>query len=345
VLVARTRALGQDARRSGIGGRGTRLRAYTSVAAHRCVAQAMDMAGIGMAALRHIPVDRRHRIDLAALRSAIAADRRAGWEPFLVVGTAGTVDIGAIDDLVSLRAICNDEKMWFHVDGAFGALAALAPELAPRLAGIEAADSVAFDFHKWGQVPYDAGFILVRDGARHRETFEACASYLRHETRGLAAGTNWPCDFGPDLSRGFRALKVWFTFKAYGTERLGAVIALSCATAQYLESRILAAPELELLAPVQLNIVCFRYRADNADDLNADIVADIQEMGIAVPSTTVIDGRLAIRAALFNHRTQRRDVDALIEAVLDRGRARVKNTPAYRGGIATAVGGLLNNAT
>ena len=137
--------------------------------------------------------------------------------------------------------------------------------LAPRLAGIENADSIALDFHKWGQVPYDAGFLLVRDGDRHRETFSAPAAYLRRETQGLAAGSPWPCDLGPDLSRGFRALKTWFTLKTYGTEKLGAVITRTCALASYLEARILAEPRLELLAPVQLNIVCFRYRADDAE--------------------------------------------------------------------------------
>ncbi len=135
-------------------------------------------------------------------------------------------------------------------------------------------------------MPYDAGFLIVRDGDRHRETFAAPAAYLRRETRGLAAGSAWPCDLGPDLSRGFRALKTWFTLKTYGTEKLGAVITRSCALAEYLEARILAEPRLELLAPVQLNIVCFRYRAADADEVNGDIVIDIQESGIAAPSTT-----------------------------------------------------------
>jgi glutamate/tyrosine decarboxylase-like PLP-dependent enzyme len=171
-------------------------------------------------------------------------------------------------------------------------------------------------------VPYDAGFLIVRDGDRHRQTFSAPAAYLRRETRGLAAGSSWPCDLGPDLSRGFRALKTWFTLKTYGTDRLGAIIARTCALAGYLERRILAEPRLELLAPVQLNIVCFRYRAPDADKVNGDIVIDIQESGIAAPSTTVLDGRLAIRAAIVNHRTDSCDVDALIAAVLEFGAQR-----------------------
>jgi glutamate/tyrosine decarboxylase-like PLP-dependent enzyme len=258
------------------------------------------------------------------LRAAIARDRDAGLAPFLVVASAGTVDIGAIDDLAAVASLCREEGLWFHVDGAYGALAILSPELAPRLTGIEQADSIALDFHKWGQVPYDAGFLLVRDGERHRDAFAAPAAYLRRETRGLAAGTEWPCDLGPDLSRGFRALKTWFTLKTFGTDKLGAVVARTCRLAKRLEARILAEPRLELLAPVNLNIVCFRYRADDADLVNGEIVADIQESGIAAPSTTVLDGRLAIRAAIVNHRTEERDIDALIAAVLRFGAGRTE---------------------
>jgi aromatic-L-amino-acid decarboxylase len=322
VLVARTAALGRAVRRHGVGDEGASLTAYTSTAAHGCISRAMDIAGFGSDALRCIEVDRSHRIDVAALRARIELDRAAGLKPFLVVGSAGTVDIGAIDDLAALSALCREQQLWFHVDGAFGALGILSPALAPRLAGLEHADSIALDFHKWGQVPYDAGFLMVRDGERHRETFSAPAAYLRRETRGLAAGSSWPCDLGPDLSRGFRALKTWFTLKTYGTDRLGAMITRSCALAAYLETRILAEPRLELLAPVQLNIVCFRYRAADANRINGEIVIDIQESGIAAPSTTVLDGELAIRAAIVNHRTDACDIDALIAAVLEFGAQR-----------------------
>jgi aromatic-L-amino-acid decarboxylase len=322
VLVARTAALGRSVRQRGLGDEGAALTAYTSMAAHGCISKAMDIGGFGSDALRCIAVDRTHRIDVAALRERIAADRDAGLKPFLVVGSAGTVDIGAIDDLAALSALCREQGLWFHVDGAFGALGVLSPVLAPRLAGLENADSIALDFHKWGQVPYDAGFLLVRDGDRHRDAFAAPAAYLRRETRGLAANSPWPCDLGPDLSRGFRALKTWFTLKTYGTEKLGAIIARTCALAAYLETRILAEPRLELLAPVELNIVCFRYRAREADKVNGEIVIDIQESGIAAPSTTILDGELAIRAAIVNHRTDKRDIDALISAVLDFGAQR-----------------------
>ncbi|HKJ73655.1 MAG TPA: aspartate aminotransferase family protein [Alphaproteobacteria bacterium] len=316
ILVARRWALDQSCRTEGITARGSSLRAYTSRAAHSCIARAMDFAGFGSDALRVVDTDRQHRMNVSALRAAIETDRKAGLEPFLVIGSAGTVDIGGIDDLEAIAGICLDERLWFHVDGAFGALAKLSPDLAPRLAGIEQADSIAFDFHKWGQVPYDAGFLLVRDATHHMDAFASPAAYLRREARGLAAGSPWPCDLGPDLSRGFRALKTWFTLKTFGTERLGQSIARSCEVARYLEARILAEPKLELLAPAQLNIVCYRYRSEDPDAFNAALAVAIQESGIAAPSTTILGGKLAIRAAVVNHRTRENDVDALIDATL-----------------------------
>lgn len=327
VIIARTTALGAGVRQEGLAAAHERLVAYTSRSAHGCVRQAMELSGLGGQALRVIETDAQHRMSVPALQAAIAADREAGLTPFLVIGTAGSVDVGAIDDLATLARICRDGKLWFHIDGAFGALGVLARDLAPRLAGIEQADSIAFDFHKWGQVPYDAGFLIVRDGTKHRAAFASPAAYLRRETRGLAAGSPWPCDFGPDLSRGFRALKTWFTLKVFGTERLGAVISRTCALARYLERRVRGEPSLELLAPAQLNIVCFRYRSDDADAVNAHIIADLHESGIAAPSATTVDGRLAIRACIVNHRTQPGDLDALVDAALEFG-AHPRRAPA-----------------
>jgi aromatic-L-amino-acid/L-tryptophan decarboxylase len=319
LTVARTARLGTASRRGGIAAAGQQLTAYVSTAAHGCIRQAMELAGFGSDALRMIPTDRAHRIDLAALRAAIVSDRAAGATPFFLVGNAGTVDVGAIDDLGALASLARAEGLWFHIDGALGGLAMLSPALKPLFAGIERADSIAFDFHKFGQIPYDAGFILVRDAERHRAAFASPAAYLRRETRGLAGGSPWPCDFGPDLSRGFRALKTWFTLKAYGTDRLGAEIARSCDLARYLERLVAGEPRLELLAPVALNIVCFRYRGAEPDRLTANIVAELHERGIAAPSTTTIGGRLAIRVCLINHRTQPDDIDALMAAILDLG--------------------------
>ncbi len=317
VWVARTAALGAGVRISGVAGNDVRLAAYTSAAAHACVAQAFDLSGLGTGTLRIIPTDARGEMDLTALENAIACDRSHGFTPFFIAGTAGTVDTGAVDNLSTIADIAARHGLWFHVDGAYGALAMMAPDIAPRLAGIERADSIAFDFHKWAQVQYDAGFILVRDGTLHHDTFSAPVAYLAREKRGMAAAVPpWPCDFGPDLSRGFRALKTWFAIKAYGADKLGKVISGTCALARYLERRIAEEPALELLAPVSLNIVCFGYRCNDPDRVNGAIVIALQESGIAAPSTTLVNGRLAIRAALFNHRTTQADIDALIKATL-----------------------------
>jgi aromatic-L-amino-acid decarboxylase len=322
VLVARSAMLGTTGRSNGVAG--AKLVAYTSAAAHGCLPRAMEMAGLGRNALRMIPCDEQGRIRLDALVRRIAADRTDGALPFLVVGTAGTVDTGAIDDLNGLGNLAAAEGLWFHVDGAFGAIAALSPKLRPLLAGIERADSVAFDFHKWAQVPYDAGCIVVRDAARQLDTFGAEAAYLRREQRGLAGGGVWPCDLGPDLSRGFRALKVWMTLSVYGADRIGAIAEQTCDLARILAARVCHEPALQLLAPVALNIVCFRYvaAAGDLDRLNADIAADLQEAGIAAPSTTMVNGVLAIRAAIVNHRTNQADIAILVEAVLQAGRKR-----------------------
>jgi aromatic-L-amino-acid decarboxylase len=322
VLMARDDRLGPDVRSRGMAPYPEKLTAYASTAVHGSMGRGLDFAGLGSDSLRLIPVDGRQRIDLAALEQAICADRAAGFTPFLAVGTAGTVDTGAIDDLAGMAELCAAYQLWFHVDGAYGALAMLVPELAPRLKGIERADSLAFDFHKWAQVPYDAGFILVRDGSRQQQAFASSCSYLMREQRGMAAGSPWPCDLGPDLSRGFRALKTWATLKVYGTDAIGAAIRHSCEMARYLESRILRSPELELMAPVELNVVCFRYRFLNlSDQLNRQIVIQLQESGAVAPSTTTIAGRLAIRAAMVNHRTNQAEMDTLVEATLAAGRS------------------------
>ncbi len=319
LLVARARALGPQVRQQGIAGR--RLLAYTSPNTHHCVARALDMMGLGTDALRVIPADSAHRIDLAALAACVARDRAAGAQPFAVIGSAGTVDTGSIDDLAGLARFCREQELWFHVDAALGGVAMLSARHRHKLAGIAEADSVAFDWHKWGQVPYDAGCVLVRDAELHRATFASSPNYLARETRGLAAGHPWPTDFGPDLSRGFRALKVWMTLKTYGAERLGRVVDHCCDLAQKLTARVAREPELELLSPTVLNIVCFRYLGQgDPDQINAEIAIALQESGVAVPSTTKVDGVTALRCAFVNHRTTEQDVQITLDAVLATGR-------------------------
>lgn len=321
LLVARTAAVGDQVRRAGLRAQPVQLVAYASEGTHTCIAKALDMCGLGSNALRRVATDHQRRLDLAAVRRAIAADRAAGRRPFCIVGNAGTVDTGAIDDLTGIAALCREEQVWFHVDGACGGLGMFSDRLRGLLAGIEQADSLAIDFHKWAQVPYDAGFVLIRHPQLHSDTFATPAAYLQRTTRGMAAGFPWPCDLGPDLSRSFKALKVWFTLQVYGTEHLGRMMLYTCQLAQYLRELILAEPELELLAPVPLNIVCFRYRSPHdIQAVNSQIVIELQESGLVAPSSTELEGRQAIRAAIFNHRTTHHELDVLIENTLRLGR-------------------------
>jgi glutamate/tyrosine decarboxylase-like PLP-dependent enzyme len=317
LLVARQHAMGDAARADGLRAASAQLVAYTSVQAHGCVVQAVELAGIGSAYLRRIGVDGSGAMRLEPLAAAIRKDRAAGRLPFMVVGTAGTVNTGAMDDLAGIAGIAEDERVWFHVDGAFGAMAQLAPSLRHRLNGIERANSIAFDFHKWMHVPYDAGFLLVRDGDTHKRAFSSPAAYLQRLPRGLAAGDSWPCDLGPDLSRGFRALKTWMTLETIGVDRFGAAIEHCCELAKYLERRLRELQQFELAAPVGLNIVCWRLSDFTRDADNAAIVMDLHERGIAVPSMTTLDRRPAIRASIVNHRTTHHHIDALIDALVD----------------------------
>ncbi len=322
LIIARNQAL---TRAREIGVAGGSLIAYASVEAHDCVRRAMELAGLGSNNLRLVATGADRRIRVDALRDVIARDKRAGLTPFLVIGTAGTVNTGAIDDLSSLGALAEAERLWFHVDGAFGALAALAPRQRSKLAGLELADSVAFDFHKWLHVPYDAGFFLVRDPEAHRRAFAADAAYLSRTPRGLAAGEVWPCDLGMDLSRSFRALKVWMSIQHFGMDRLGESIDQTCRMARYLADLLERSSSFVLCAEVELNIVCFAPRENKHLRLAEDIVMDLQERGEAAPSLTKLEGVTAIRAAIVNHRTNSTDIDnfmMLLEAAVARIEAR-----------------------
>ncbi len=315
--VARDAKLAFANQKGGIGA--AELVGYTSVQTHNCVARAFDLLGLGTDALRLIAVDENFEMDIAALKSAIAADKAAGKIPFCIVGTAGSVNVGAIDDLDAIADIAATENIWFHVDGAFGASLMLSEPMRPRLNGITRADSLAFDFHKWWHVNYAVGFVLIRHGADHLRAFTMQAEYLAGQKRGLAAGGPWPTDYGPELSRGFRALKVWTVLMEHGADKIGAAIKHNCDLAQYLGQAATAAPELELCAPIALNIVCIAYKSTRAD-LNDEIVMELQTRGIAAPSTTIIHGRTVIRMCIANHRTTRADIDLTVAAILRLGR-------------------------
>jgi aromatic-L-amino-acid/L-tryptophan decarboxylase len=314
VTIAKVNAMGPRSRETGLRSAHGQLVAYTSAEAHSCIAQAMQLSGIGSANLRKIEVDAAGRLRPDALQASVTADRDAGFSPFLIVATAGTVNTGAIDPLAGIARVATEEKLWFHVDGAIGALSIFSPPLRHLCAGIEMSHSVALDFHKWGHVPYEAGFLLVKDGAAHSQAFAEPAAYLQRAERGLAAGETWPCDLGPDLSRGFRALKTWMTIETLGTARIGDAILHTCELASYLAERVRQSPLFELKAAVALNIVCFGVKGGSSE-VNRQLVMDLQEMGTAAPSWTTVDGELVIRCAIFNHRTTRADIDQFMEAI------------------------------
>jgi aromatic-L-amino-acid decarboxylase len=325
-----------DVQKLGMAASPRRLVGYASSEAHGAIAKAFELLGFGQDALRLVPVDADFRLSLPLLAEMIAADRARGYHPIVVVASAGTVNTGAIDDLGGAAALCREQGLWLHADAAFGGLAVLTQEFRAQLRAIAEADSIAFDFHKWLHVPYDAGCVLVKDEAAHRGAFSHRREYLAPAERGLAGGAPWFCDYGPELSRGFRALKIWFTIKAHGIDRLAEAIARNCRQAELLGRAVAASDDLELLAPVSLNIVCFRYRAGDLAEaelarLNEAIVAELQLDGIAAPSTTKIRGRLAIRVSLTNHRTTMEDLAILVSAVRRLGKAlRAPRAPGRR---------------
>ena len=324
LTVARNTKAEFNLRQEGIYGSDRKMVLYGSTETHSSVQKAVELLGLGSSAFRQIPVDKDFQIDLPELESAIARDRRGGCQPFCAVGNAGTVNTGAIDDLEALARICQRENMWFHVDGAFGALAGLSLELRPLVAGMKKADSLAFDLHKWMYMPYEVGCALVRHEEAHRKAFALTPDYLTHADRGLAGGKIWFSDYGVQLSRGFRALKVWVSIKEHGVQKYAKLIKQNVDQAHYLAMLVKDATNLQLLAPVPLNIVCFRFIADRYDndtlnEVNKELLIRLHESGIAAPSYTSINGKYALRVAITNHRSRREDFELLVEEVVRLG--------------------------
>ena len=236
------------------------LRLYASVEVHSSVQKATELLGLGHKALRLIPVRKDMTIDPIALKAAIREDRAHGYLPFCVVGCAGTVNTGATDPLEDLADICAAEDLWFHVDGAFGAMVALSPELRHIVKGMDRADSIAFDMHKWMYLQYEVGCSLVRNGDLHRNAFALTPHYLEHTSRGIGGGDLWFSDYGVELSRTFRALKVWMSIQEHGIDKFGRLIRQNVDQARYLQGLVTSSPDLELVADAPMNIVCFRYK-------------------------------------------------------------------------------------
>jgi len=324
LAVARDAML-PDATGAGLFANGVRAYVYASEEVHNSVDKAVGLLGLGRSSLRRIRAKNDFTIDLNALRAAIEKDKSEGGKPICVVGTAGTVATGATDDLSAIADICREHGMWFHVDGAFGAMAALSHELKSRVNGMERADSIAFDLHKWLYVNFDAGCVLVRNSEAQLNSFSIPASYLSTLTGGVATGPYHYGEMGIDLSRGFRALKAWMSFKTYGFDKYSRMIDQNVAQAAYLAKLVEESPDLELVAPVPLNVVCFRFvksgvSGDDLDALNERILIALQEEGLAVPSGVRIRGKFALRVANVNHRSRREDFDALVRNVVSIGK-------------------------
>lgn len=323
LTVARNAAAPIDLREEGLAALEKPLRFYASDQVHSCHRKAVETLGLGNRALRRIPTDASCRLDLDALRAAIAEDRANGFQPACIIGTAGTVNSGTVEDLDGLADLAAAESLWLHVDGCIGALMAIAPRNAWRIKGIERADSVALDPHKWLHAPFEVGCVLFRDAAKHRGTFAVSPEYLQGTTRGLAAAP-WLHELGLQTSRGFGALKVWMTLMEHGTEKFGRLIDRNIAQAKYLGERVEAEPKLRLLMPTEINIACFRYDPGGLDEealraLNIEIMLRLQEEGTAVLSDTTIHGKHCLRVAICNHRTRDDDLDLLVREVVKIG--------------------------
>jgi aromatic-L-amino-acid decarboxylase len=328
LTVARNAKSGFDLRCRGLQSAPKKMVLYASQEVHSSIQKAVELLGLGSEALRRLPVNDYFQIDLQILKKAIAEDREKGYLPFCVVGAAGTTNTGGIDDLDALADLCQQKNLWLHVDGAFGAWVALAPKARRKVAGMERADSLALDLHKWMSMPYEIGCVLVRHEEQHRNAFSVMPEYLEHGEggRGLSGGDlPWFSDYSFQLSRGFRALKAWMSLKEQGSSKYARIIQQNIDQAEYLGELVHASPALELAAPVTLNVVCFRYvtpnmNGDELDEVNKQIVVELQEEGVAVLSGTVIKGKYVLRVANSNHRSRREDFDFLVREVIRIGK-------------------------
>jgi aromatic-L-amino-acid/L-tryptophan decarboxylase len=318
-----------DVREEGLAGQGRpRPVVYASEQVHSCVDKAVDLLGLGTRNLRKIPVDDAFRLRADVLRRAIEADRRAGLLPAVVVGNAGTVNTGAVDRLAELADLCRDESLWFHVDGAYGGMAMASTALSPLFEGLDRADSVAADPHKWLYVPYEAGAVLVREPGRMAAAFRYFPAYIASDPDSPFPGPAWFAERGPELSRAFKALKVYMGLKHHGRRAYAASIERDCALARFFADRVRERPELELLSDPVLSIVVFRYRPTEGsgeleafDGLNRAVAHRLVKEGLFFLAPTVLRGSSWLRASITNFRTTEDDLRLLVEETVRLGRS------------------------
>lgn len=324
LTVARYAHAQFDLRKEGIYGSKKRMIVYASAEVHNCINKSVELLGLGSESLCLIPVTDSYEIKIDCLQKQIDQDRKDGFQPFCIIGNAVTVNTGACDDLNALADLCKKENLWFHVDGAIGAILSLSGKYKNTVKGIERADSIAFDMHKWMYVPYEASCALVRNKETHYKAFSLQASYLQHEKRGLAGGDIWFSDYGVELSRGFKALKIWMSLKEHGIKKFGRMVTQNIDQVQYLKSLINKNTSLELTAPAPLNILCFRYRGNMTDNdklnfLNKELLFQLHESGVALPTYATIKNKYSIRVANTNHRSVREDFEILVSKVIELG--------------------------
>lgn len=332
LLVASRRKLGAEVSFKGLWNSGAPLIVYASEEVHLSIPKAADILGLGRDHVRTIACDDRQRMRVASLREQIAKDLHDGLRPCCVVASAGTVNTGVVDPLEEISAVAREFDLWFHVDGAYGAPGILDPRKKHLFRGLERADSVSLDPHKWLYVPVDAGCLLFRDPQPVRAAFNTeDADYIKvHGHSDDEAFAFW--DYGVELSRRFRALKVWLTLGYYGARRIADAISNDIALAAYLGELVSAADDFELLAPVELSICCFRYVRPGLDDaelnrLNQRIMGRVQTSGRAYLSNATINGRFALRACITNFRTTKSDIEETLETVREAAREESDSTP------------------
>jgi len=321
LLIASRRKAGAEMSRRGLWNAGAPMTLYASEEVHMSIAKAADVLGFGRDHVRVIACDDRQRMRVDSLRKIIESDLREGLRPFCVVGSAGTVNTGVVDPLSDIADVAREFELWFHVDGAYGAPGVLDGRKQQLFAGLERADSISLDPHKWLYVPVDAGCLLFRDAEAATRAFSTeDADYIKtHGYSDEEAFAFW--DYGVELSRRFRALKVWLTLQYYGTRRIAETISEDISLAAYLGEVVSEADDFELLAPVELSICCFRYRPAHVssdaelDRLNERIMELVQKGGRAYVSNATVNGHFALRACITNFRTTKSDIDETIAAI------------------------------